>query len=572
MSNKTGKMPGVRVGGAVGLAATVAALAFGAGPAAADGTPTDPAVTTVVDTTTQPAVTTAPVTTTAAPTTTAAAPTTTVATATPAPTSTDTTASTPPTTTAAVTPTTATLSAAPRPAAGCPQAGAVGLVLPQRAALVLGPFRALSGASFSYPSDGSVVTATGLSVATCTEARPSAGIVQVRSLSLFGGVVTAESASLNLSGGGASVSGLRVGGQPVSLGKPIRLGNWGFLLAPDSAGSSRSAFEIELTQPRSGLPAGTIVFVPYAKIELAPTATVEGTPTTTEAATAPPVGTPPPHDEGFTRPMPGPEVSRPGSQPLTVTPPLLAGPYMFPVAGTPVWGDSYGGLRADVSGGWHHGDDIFASIGTPVVAVADGTINRVGWERLGGWRLWVRDRAGDQFYYAHLSAYSPLALDSMQVHRGDVIGFVGNTGDAFTTLPHLHFEVHPRSLLFLHYDGAVDPTSYLSSWAHPGVLHVPLPVRPRLPHAPMPLHEADQNWRELLAARGLTEHKLAVARGTVAAVSPAFPFALPVVVAPAVRAAPTGTLAWPLAAIALIAAALIAVSWRKRAIAFFFGK
>ena len=56
---------------------------------------------------------------------------------------------------------------------------------------------------------------------------------------------------------------------------------------------------------------------------------------------------------------------------------------------------------------WHHGDDIFAALGAPVVAVANGTINRVGWHKRGGWRLWVRDAAADQFYYAHLSGYAP---------------------------------------------------------------------------------------------------------------------------------------------------------------------
>src|SRR5262249_48270422 len=141
MSNKTGKMRGVRVGGAVGLATMVAALAFGAGPTLADD---PPVVATVADTTPQPAVTTAPVTTTAATTAPAPTPTTPAEPASTAPT----TAATPTTTAAAVTPTTATLSAAPRPAAGCPRVGAVGLVLPQRPALVLGSFRQLSGASF----------------------------------------------------------------------------------------------------------------------------------------------------------------------------------------------------------------------------------------------------------------------------------------------------------------------------------------------------------------------------------------------------------------------------------------
>jgi hypothetical protein len=197
---------------------------------------------------------------------------------------------------------------------------------------------------------------------------------------------------------------------------------------------------------------------------------------------------------------------KPGAthEPLTVTPPLRGGPYVFPVTGSQVdFGDTYGGLRSDVPGGWHHGDDIFAPLGTPVIAVADGTLNRVGWERLGGWRLWVRDRNGDEFYYAHLSGYSPLALKRGRVHRGEVIGFVGNTGDAFTTLPHLHFEVHPRSLLHLQYDGAVDPTSYLGSWPRPGDVRAPAPVHPRLPRNPDWLREATVDFGRLLAARGI---------------------------------------------------------------------
>jgi hypothetical protein len=262
------------------------------------------------------------------------------------------------------------------------------------------------------------------------------------------------------------------------------------------------------------------------------------------------------HDEGFGRPRPKKIHTprhKPGRQPLTVTPPLEAGPYMFPVGGSASFGDSYGGLRTDVPGGWHHGDDIFAPLGTPVVAVADGTLNRIGWERLGGWRLWVRDAAGDQFYYAHLSGYSPLALSGDRVHRGEVIGFVGNTGDAFTTLPHLHFEIHPRSLLHLQYDGAVDPTSYLNSWSRPGELHAPRPVHPRLPLAADWRHEATVNFRELLAARGL------VRPSGKAPIMPVRALPLPLVHAPdphvvAAAAVPGGGSSGPSRAVVWIAA------------------
>ncbi len=146
------------------------------------------------------------------------------------------------------------------------------------------------------------------------------------------------------------------------------------------------------------------------------------------------------------------------------TPPLTAGPYVFPVFGKSSYGDTFGAPRADVS--FHHGDDIFGGLGQPVLAVADGVVFSVGWNNLGGNRLWLRDDQGNDYYYAHLSAFSIGAVDGAHVKAGDVVGFMGETGDAEGTPVHLHFEIHPVSLLFLGYDGAADPTSYLNSWKH----------------------------------------------------------------------------------------------------------
>lgn len=193
------------------------------------------------------------------------------------------------------------------------------------------------------------------------------------------------------------------------------------------------------------------------------------------------------------------------SKPLHVTPPLGRGAYVFPVVGVSGYGDSYGAFRGDVRGKWHHGDDIFAPLGAPVVAVANGTINRVGWHKIGGWRLWVRDAAADEFYYAHLSGYAPRVLRSKHVRAGDVLGFVGDTGDAYTGAPHLHFEVHPHQLLRLRYDGAVDPTTYLNNWPHVRSVHAPFPVHPRLPRQPRLRREARQVFRQLLVARHLID-------------------------------------------------------------------
>jgi Transglycosylase-like domain/Peptidase family M23 len=148
--------------------------------------------------------------------------------------------------------------------------------------------------------------------------------------------------------------------------------------------------------------------------------------------------------------------------PSTATPELLGGPYVFPVFGPAAFIDSFGAPRATTS--WHHGDDIFAPAGAPILAVAAGTLFSVGWNDIGGRRLWLRDRQGNEFYYAHLSGFSPIAVEGARVAAGEVLGYVGTTGDAAGTPAHLHFEIHPVSMLGLGYDGAVNPTGYLESW------------------------------------------------------------------------------------------------------------
>ena len=153
-------------------------------------------------------------------------------------------------------------------------------------------------------------------------------------------------------------------------------------------------------------------------------------------------------------------------QPPEITPKLTAGGYVFPVYGPVAFTDTFGAFRGDVPGNWHHGDDIFAPLGAPILAVASGTVFSVGWQPVGGNRLWLRDGQGNEFYYAHLSAYTPFAKNGAVVQAGDVLGFVGNTGDAEGTPYHLHFEIHPVGLLALGYDGAVNPTSYLQAWKH----------------------------------------------------------------------------------------------------------
>jgi murein DD-endopeptidase MepM/ murein hydrolase activator NlpD len=146
---------------------------------------------------------------------------------------------------------------------------------------------------------------------------------------------------------------------------------------------------------------------------------------------------------------------------------LTAGEYVFPVAGEASFSDDFGVPRTTT---WHHGNDIFAERGTPLVAVTAGTLFNVGWNDVGGTRLWLRDADGNEYYYAHLARFSPLAEEGAHVNAGDVIGYVGDTGDAAGTPPHLHFEIHPPELQAKGYDGVVNPYPYLTAWKAGGVV------------------------------------------------------------------------------------------------------
>lgn len=97
----------------------------------------------------------------------------------------------------------------------------------------------------------------------------------------------------------------------------------------------------------------------------------------------------------------------------------------------------------------HHGIDIFAPRGTPALAAAVATVRRVDTTPRGGRVVWLRDERGSSLYYAHLDR--PNVVEGMRVKPGDTVGFIGNTGNARTTPPHLHFGIYRRG------EGPVDP-------------------------------------------------------------------------------------------------------------------
>jgi murein DD-endopeptidase MepM/ murein hydrolase activator NlpD len=351
--------------------------------------------------------------------------------------------------------------------------------------------------TFQFPADGSVVSAaSSTATASTSVARNAAARAEsdVTQLSLFGGEITADAVTARASAGtgysgaggnvaGSAVSGLAIQGQP-PVGTHVALGDWGVLTvgaatvdrtAPDGVRAYRTTLaelDVRLTADHGGLPAGSEIQIGYAgaAVQTAPPAAAATTPApTTTGETPATAADPAAGDAPKLRPRGN---GKKKAEPLQVHPKLTAGRYVFPVYGPVSYGDTFGAPRSDVT--YHHGDDIFGALGQPLVACTDGIVFSVGFNKVGGNRLWIVDRQGNQFYYAHLSAFSTAAVDGARVRAGEVIGFMGDTGDAEGTPFHLHFEVHPVSLLYLGYDGAVDPTPYLDAWKHQQDL--PFPV------------------------------------------------------------------------------------------------
>jgi murein DD-endopeptidase MepM/ murein hydrolase activator NlpD len=116
-----------------------------------------------------------------------------------------------------------------------------------------------------------------------------------------------------------------------------------------------------------------------------------------------------------------------------------------PVAGPVSFTDDWGQPRSN----WrvHQGTDIFAVRGTPNVAVGDG-IAKQSHNSLGGNSVWVYTTDGNAFYYAHLDAYEGAwnADGARVVKKGEVIGYLGNTGNASGGPTHTHFQIHPGDI------------------------------------------------------------------------------------------------------------------------------
>lgn len=157
------------------------------------------------------------------------------------------------------------------------------------------------------------------------------------------------------------------------------------------------------------------------------TTTAPGTTTTTPGVTTSTEGSTTPTTEGTT---------------TTTLPAAPPGTMVCPVDGATIFTDTWGAPRP--GGRVHHGTDLLASEGTPLIAIEGGRIWSPNWDAAGGLGLYIKGDDGDTWYYAHLSSYVSGLVDGMRVEAGQRVGYVGHTGNA--SVSHLHLGWYPGGL------------------------------------------------------------------------------------------------------------------------------
>ena len=142
----------------------------------------------------------------------------------------------------------------------------------------------------------------------------------------------------------------------------------------------------------------------------------------------------------------GPTVSSSSSASgVSAAPRRSAGIEALPMRGPCWFTDDWGDPRG--TGRRHEGTDLFARPGSYVYAVVDGTLSRRAWDQPGrrsgnAWWLTAADGSGTYYFYAHLADFAPNLSVGSRVQAGQIIGFMGDTGNSAS--PHLHFEIHPN--------------------------------------------------------------------------------------------------------------------------------
>jgi murein DD-endopeptidase MepM/ murein hydrolase activator NlpD len=159
----------------------------------------------------------------------------------------------------------------------------------------------------------------------------------------------------------------------------------------------------------------------------------------------------------------------------------------FPLAGSAHWSNDWHAYRPCPYPHVHLGLDLLAARGTPIVSVADATVSAlVNDPRMAGLGVGITDGHGTEYFYAHMERWAAGLYVGLKVRVGQVLGFVGNTGDAAGGPTHLHFEVRPHGI-------PVPPKPYVDGW----LLKAEAKAR-RLVHG---AHRARHEGRATMASR-----------------------------------------------------------------------
>ncbi len=138
----------------------------------------------------------------------------------------------------------------------------------------------------------------------------------------------------------------------------------------------------------------------------------------------------------------------------------------FPIGGYATFVDDWWYPRFTPTFHLHQGTDIFAAHGTPVRSPVDGVLKQ-GNGAVGGLAAYVTQPDGTYFYLAHLSAFAPGQSTGQRVEVGDIVGFVGDSGNAAGGAPHVHMQIHPRG------GPPVNPKPYLDQFISEALAAVP---------------------------------------------------------------------------------------------------
>jgi murein DD-endopeptidase MepM/ murein hydrolase activator NlpD len=281
-------------------------------------------------------------------------------------------------------------------------------------------------------------------------------------VNLFDGLVRASSVRVGASAGAGGrrsgrVAGLRIAGESrgtFTRARRFDLDGYGKLTILSAGRHGITGMRAKLTRSYKGTPRGATVTVAFASA-------------TARDAVRPPKPKPKPKEPGGRSRGDGDDPSGGSKEPpRRKAPPTPAsklrelstkGGYAFPVLmGKHRYTNDWGAARQNT--GAHEGNDVFAPAGTPVLAVTDGTLQRVGTARVPGNRLYLHTARGDYYFYGHLSSFEAGARSGKRVKAGEVLGYVGSTGDAEPTPPHVHFEIHPGG------GPPVNPYPFLRAW------------------------------------------------------------------------------------------------------------